>query len=319
MRELVVVVYDGAVLLDAAGPIEVFSYASRFGADYRLRLASPGGRPARTKTGPTLAVDLALEELTGPVDTLLVAGGTARPIDPVLVGQVRRAAALSRRLTAVCTGSFVLAEAGLLDGRRVATHWASCAELAASYPALTVDPDAIFVQDGRVTTSAGITAGMDLALSIVETDHGATLAREVAKWLVMFVQRPGGQSQFSMWTRTPATRYEPLRRALDAVALDPAADHSVAALAERASLSVRHFSRLFAREVGTGPAQYVEQVRVEAARTLLESGDQGQEAVARRCGFGCTETMRRAFLRVIGVPPGAYRDRFRSTGIDLVG
>lgn len=312
------VVYDGVVLLDAAGPIEVFSYANRSGADYRVRLASPNGDPVRTKTGPTLAVDASLRDLSGPIDTLVVAGGTSWPPDAMLAALVRRVAVHAARVTSVCTGSLILAETGLLDGRRVATHWASCDELEANYPRLTVDRDAIFVRDGSVLTSAGITTGMDLALAMVETDHGQDMAREVAKWLVMFVQRPGGQSQFSAWARTPATRNELLRKALDAVTLDPGADHSVAALADRAALSVRHFSRLFTKEVGLGPAQYVEQVRVEAARNLLESGDDGQDVVARRCGFGTAETMRRAFLRVIGVPPGAYRTRFRTTGIDLV-
>jgi transcriptional regulator GlxA family with amidase domain len=319
-RSVLVVVHEGAVLLDVAGPVEVFHSVRRVGRPgYDIRIASVDGGPLHTSTGPRISADVALADVTEPVDTLVVVGTVAqsggRHLDPAVVGEVRRLAELSRRVTSVCNGAFVLAAAGLLDGARATTHWSACRELARGYPAVRVEPDAIFVRDGRITTSAGVTAGIDLALALVEEDHGADVVRQVARRLVVFVQRPGGQSQFSAWAAAPVSRHEPLREVVRAVVLDPGGDHSVPAMAARATMSVRHFSRLFAHEIGMPPAQYVERARVDAARGRLESGDDSQDAIARRCGFGTAETMRRAFLRVLGVPPGAYRDRFRTTGL----
>jgi transcriptional regulator GlxA family with amidase domain len=315
--DVLVVVYDGVQLLDVAGPVEVFDGASRLsrGGGYQVRLAAVGGCDVTTSSGVRLGVDVDVAEEPPAPDTLLVAGGwgyrtAAR--DPDVVAQVRRLAEGARRVTSVCTGAFVLAEAGLLDGRRATTHWASCAKLAEAYPAVTVEPDAIFVRDAPVVTAAGVTAGVDLALSLVEEDHGAALARRVAKWLVVFMQRPGGQSQFSVWQDTRPVPDEALRQLLADIAANPGADLSLPAMAARLATSVRHFSRLFTRQVGTSPGRYVERARVEAARTLLEGGQEGVEAVARSCGFGTAETMRRAFLRQLGVPPSAYRSRFRS-------
>jgi transcriptional regulator GlxA family with amidase domain len=316
VREVVVVGYDGVALLDVAGPVEVFEGARQTGgADYRVRLATVGGGPMRATAGlQVLAEDLA--DIDGPVDTLLVVGGfgtETAAVDEVLIGHVRRLAVDARRVAGVCTGARVLAVAGLLDGGRATTHWAYCAELARRHPTVEVVPNAIFVRHGRVTTSAGVTAGIDLSLALVADDHGQDLARRIARWLVVFLQRPGGQSQFSVRSRVPAVRSDGLRVLLDSIAADPAAAWTVADMADRAAMSTRHLARVFPREVGLPPAQYVERARVEFATELLDSGDEALEVVARRSGFGSPETLRRAFQRVIGVSPGGYRSRFRTT------
>jgi len=315
MRDVLVVVYDGVQLLDVAGPMEVFDGASiRGGGGYRVRLASVGGRDVVSSSGVRLGVHADLE--VAPPDTLVVAGGWGYPEaarGPDMISGVRRLAAGSRRVTSVCTGAFILAEAGLLDHRRATTHWAFCDALAEAHPSVTVVPDAIFVRDEPVVTAAGVTAGLDLALALLEEDEGAEAAREIAKWLVVFLQRPGGQSQFSVHNRTPPVQDGALRRLLDQITADPAGDLSVGAMAGRLSMSTRHFSRFFTKEVGCSPGRYVERARVEAARLHLEKGDDGVETVARLCGFGTTETMRRTFLREIGVPPSAYRTRFRTS------
>lgn len=313
-REVLVVGYDGATLLDIAGPLEVFDGAAQVRGGYRVRLAGPGGGFAVTAGLRLEAEDL--REVAGPVDTVVVVGGpgyTDAAADAALLAHLRRLAGTARRVAGVCTGAFVLAAAGLLDGCRATTHWAHCAELAA-HPGVEVVPDAIFVQDGRTTTSAGVTAGIDLALALVEQDHDAALARLLARWLVVFLQRPGGQSQFSVRSRVPPVREPGLRAVLDAVVEDPARPWTVAEMARRAAMSPRHFARVFPRRVGVSPARYVERARVEAAATALETGDEGLDVVARRCGFGSAETLRRAFLRVLGVTPGSYRHRFRTTG-----
>ncbi|WP_433333343.1 GlxA family transcriptional regulator [Spirillospora sp. CA-294931] len=311
MRNVVVAVDHGVVLLDVAGPMQVLHGAG----GYRIRLASADGRPVRTDVGVTLEAELALDEAGPPLDTLVVPGYpplAGESPSGAFVEQVRGAAARARRVASVCTGAFVVAEAGLLDGRRATTHWAVCEELAAHFPRVEVEPDAIFVRDGPVLTSAGVAAGIDLALTLVEDDHGPDAARTVAKHLVVFLQRPGGQSQFSV-RAAAAPRNPALRRLLDTVAAEPAGRHTLATMAERAAVSERHLSRLFRREIGLTPAQYVERVRVEAAQVLLESGDAGTAAIARNCGFGTDETMRRTFLRVLGTPPAAYRRRFRTS------
>jgi transcriptional regulator GlxA family with amidase domain len=235
--------------------------------------------------------------------------------DDALVDTVRHLHAKSRCTASVCTGAFLLAAAGLLNGRRAATHWRHSRQLASRFPSVQVQPDAIFVRDGQMMTSAGVSAGIDLSLALVEDHYGAQVARSVAKDMVVFMQRPGGQSQFSVRSRTPHTRQEMLRRVLDAVAEDPGANHTLTAMARRAGISVRHMTRLFDDEVGTTPARYVEQVRLEAAQVLLETGDDPMPAVARRTGFGSAESLRRAFVRHLGVTPGAFRTSFRTTGM----
>jgi transcriptional regulator GlxA family with amidase domain len=313
-RRVLVVPWDTVRMLDVAGPIDVFGTADPSSTLYRVHTASVGGRDVTTYRGPDLRVDVALEDVDADdVDTIVVAGGAhyeAAAADPVLIAEVRRLAAKSRRVTSVCTGAFVLAAAGLLNGRRATTHWSRCEEMAAGYPETVVDEDAIFVRDGRIATSAGVTAGIDLALALVEEDLGMEVTRRVAKRLVVFMQRPGGQSQFSVRAQVTNARNEHLRRVLDAITGNPAGEHSRASMAETAAMSVRNFTRLFTEEVGVPPAQFVEQARVEAAKALLELGDDGLDVIAARAGFRSEETMRRAFLRVLGVPPGAYRRRF---------
>ncbi|WP_067965994.1 GlxA family transcriptional regulator [Nocardiopsis trehalosi] len=318
VREVVFAVYDDMQLLDLAGPLDVFDAAAKItGGRYRMRTASLGGAPVVCSSGVRLGVDADLAALDGPLHTLVVVGGwgsTSTAATPGLAACVAGLAGRAQRVASVCTGAFVLAQAGLLDGRRATTHWAFCADLAAAHPRVDVRPDAIYVRDGPVVTAAGVSSGIDLALALIEDDHGADLARTIGRWLVVFLRRPGGQSQFSAWTRAVPVGDPALRRVVEHIAARPDADLSVPALARHAALSERHFARRFTREVGTSPGRYVERTRVRAARALLESGSAGVDAVARRCGFGSAETMRRAFLREIGVPPGSYRDRFRATG-----
>ncbi len=220
--------------------------------------------------------------------------------------------ASARRIASVCTGAFALAQAGVLDGRRATTHWRHTGVLARAHPKITVEPDAIYVRDGSVYTSAGVSAGIDLALALVEEDEGAHLAREVARDLVVFLQRPGGQSQFSVASRLPRPRHDPLRALLDDILADPAADHSLPAMATRVALSVRHLTRLFREHLDTTPAAFVETVRLEAAQSMLESGE-SVTGSARRSGLGSDESLRRVFLRHLGVSPSAYRARFRTS------
>lgn len=309
-REIVVVVYDGVVLLDVAGPLQVL-HAAR---GYRTRLASLDGAPVRTDVGLPLAADAALADVRTPVDTLLVPGDIRlrHPdvADPALVEQVRRVGIEAGRVVSVCAGAFLLAEAGLLARRRATSHWAVCGELAARYPDVTVEPDAIVVRDGPVLTSAGVTAGIDLALALVEEDLGPEVARTIARWLVVFLRRPGGQTQFSVPPPGPTPRSPVLRVAVAAVTADPAGPHTLTSLAGAAAVSPRHLARLFRRELDATPAEYVERVRLAAARRLLESSEAVLPAVARSSGFGSDETMRRAFLKYLGIPPHAYRERF---------
>lgn len=313
-RDIVIVVFDGMKLLDAAGPAEVFAEANRFGADYRLRIASVDGSDVTTSIGTTFAVTDRVAEIDA-VDTVLVSGGdnlVGQPIDQQLVASVRGVPAHTRRLASICTGAFILAAAGLLDGRRATTHWRHARLLARAHPTISVERDAIFVRDGDIYTSAGVSAGIDLALALVESDHGADLVRDVARSLVMYLKRAGGQSQFSTLVESDAPSESALRRVTDAVGADPTADHSVKSLAALASLSTRQLTRLFQAELGTTPARYVEAVRIDVARAALDAGRQVGET-ARLAGFGSSETLRRVFINHLGVSPKAYRDRFRTT------
>jgi transcriptional regulator GlxA family with amidase domain len=324
-REVVLLASEGMQTIGVAGPLEIFDAATRvLGGDegYAVRIATPDGRPVRASGGLRIAADLALGAVRSRgVDTLVVGGGFGSPgaVDPSFSAGIERVARGARRTCSVCAGAFHLAQAGLLDGRTATTHWAFCAELARRHPRVDVAPDRIFVRDGPVTTSAGATAGMDLALALVEEDHGADVARTVARWTVMFLQRPGGQSQFSERLGVPADVSAPLRAVLDHVVAEPAGDHRLAELARRACMSERHFRRRFRDGTGTTPARYVERVRVEAARELLERTTVPVEEVATRCGFGSPETLRRACLRVMGVGPADYRGRFRTSGVGAPG
>jgi transcriptional regulator GlxA family with amidase domain len=316
-RRIVVVAFPDVQALDVFGPTEVFSMARRYSkARYSIELvatqpsivASNGIRIEATRT---------LAECTGPIDTLIVAGGDAvreAVNDGALVSWLRAAATRSRRVTSVCSGAFLLARAGLLDGRRATTHWGACELLAQAFPQVTVESDPIFVRDGNVYTSAGVTAGIDLALALVEDDHGPEIARLVARQLVLFLRRPGGQSQFSAAMASQPAERGPLREVQQWMSDNIDADLSVPALAERACMSPRNFARAFKREVGMTPATYVEALRVERARGLLETSHAAVDDIASRCGFGTVETMRRSFRRRLGVSPGHYRDRFRPAG-----
>jgi len=314
-RRVVAVVFPGFQALDATGPLEVFSAATRLlpsGSGYRVELVASGGGLVPSSSGIVMQTR-ELGSVRGPVDTLLVAGGlgTAEVLaDRPLVDWIGRTATRSRRVVSVCTGAFLLAEAGLLDGRQVTTHWAWCERLADEYPALDVDPDPIYVDHGDVATSAGVTSGMDLALALVGTDHGQTVSLEVARRLVMFLKRPGGQSQFSGHLRDQLAARPALAALQGWLADHLAADLSVAAMAERVGMSVRTFSRAFRAEVGDTPANYVERLRVEAARRWLEDSDRSIPGIARACGFGTVETMYRVFQRVVHVPPAEYRRKF---------
>ncbi|MGZ3144216.1 GlxA family transcriptional regulator [Lentzea chajnantorensis] len=308
--------YDRTALLDLAGPIEVFQAANHGGQRYRVTVATLGGEPFTATAGVRIGAGADLRTLDRPIDTLLVVGGWGydeAATDPVLTTHLRRLALKSRRIAGVCTGAVVLAGAGLLHGKKATTHWAFTGELAAR--GVDVEPDAIFVCDGQVSTSAGVTAGIDLSLAMVEQDHGPALARRIAQYLVVFLQRSGGQSQFSVHTRTPPVSDDALRALLDAIHADPTREWTVPVMARRAMMSVRHFARVFSRSVGISPAQYVERARVEAAADRLASTGDGLDLVARQSGFGSAETLRRAFLRVLGVSPGSYRARFRTTGV----
>jgi transcriptional regulator GlxA family with amidase domain len=313
-RRVVIVAFPGVQTLDVIGPAEVFRAASLLRPPgYEVTVAATGAKPLATST-VSFVPDAALEEITGPIDTLVVAGGTGTrraEEDGTLIDWIAEAATRSRRVTSVCTGAFLLARAGLLDGRRATTHWANCADLAERYPAVEVDPDPIFVRDGQVATSAGVTAGMDLALALVEEDIGRGVALEAARWLVVFLQRPGGQAQFSAQLAAQAADRPPLRELQAWMPDHLDEDLSIPALARRAGMSERNFARAFRRETGMTPGAYVEAARVERARIALETGDLPVETVAEQAGFGTVETMRRAFRRRVGVSPAGYRTRFR--------
>jgi transcriptional regulator GlxA family with amidase domain len=312
-RTVVIIVFDGVKLLDAAGPAEVFAEANRFGANYSLQIASVDGCDVATTIGTKFAVTERISEIAS-ADTVVVAGGDVligRPIDPALVEALKTVPARTRRLASVCTGSFILAQAGLLNGRRATTHWQHTRLLASAFPEVGVEPDAIFVRDGDVFTSAGVSSGIDLALALVELDHGPELVRKVARSLVVYLKRAGGQSQFSVLVEADPPPDSSLRPVTDAVSADPGADHSVRKLAARASLSTRQLTRLFQSELRTTPARYVEMVRIDFARAALDAGRSVAET-ARLAGFGSTETLRRVFLTHLGITPKAYRDRFRT-------
>ncbi|GAA2938879.1 MULTISPECIES: GlxA family transcriptional regulator [Streptomyces] len=312
-RTVLVVLFDGVQSLDVSGPMEVFAGASRFPAvSYELSTASPGGAPVRCTSGLTLVPDGALEDAAVP-DMLLVPGGRGtRAPDPELIDWLRAHAPRAGRLVSVCSGALLLAEAGQLDGHRVTTHWAVCDRLAREHPAVEVDPDPIFVRDGRLATSAGVTAGIDLALALVEEDHGREVALAVARHLVVFLRRPGNQAQFSAQLTAQTAARAPLREVQHWITEHPDADLCVEALAARARLSPRHFARAFQAETGLTPGRYVERVRLEQARRLLEDTTDGITGIARASGYGTPEAMRRAFVKALGTAPAEYRRRFRT-------
>ncbi|WEH14209.1 GlxA family transcriptional regulator [Streptomyces sp. VNUA24] len=312
MRTVLVVLFDGVQSLDVTGPLEVFAGAElHTPGTYRIATASLDGTPVRTSSGLTLVPDHAFAGTPAP-HTLLVPGGrgTRNPA-PEIVAWLRAHGPRATRLVSVCTGAILLAEAGLLDGRRATTHWAYCDTLARRHPAVEVDPDPIFVRDGHIATSAGVTSGIDLALALVEEDIGREAALAIARHLVVFLRRPGNQAQFSAQLAAQTAQREPLREVQQWITEHPGDDLGVERLAARARLSPRHFARAFQAETGTTPGRYVDRVRLEHARRLLEDTADGVEEISRACGYGTSEAMRRAFVKALGTSPAEYRRRFR--------
>ncbi|OMC13959.1 transcriptional regulator [Mycolicibacter heraklionensis] len=317
-RHVVILSYPGIQSLDVFGPAEVFATATLVllgqgsGEDgYRVTVASVDGAPIDTSSGLAL-LPSPLPEPDESVDTLVLPGGAgADTAHAEAVEWVRSASAHCRRVVSVCTGAFLAARAGLLDGCRATTHWAFADALAREFPAVTVDPEPIFVRSSeRVWTAAGVTAGIDLALALVEQDHGTEVAQTTARWLVLYLRRPGGQSQFAEPGWLPRSRRAPIRDVQELIESEPGRTHRIHELAARASMSPRHFTRVFTDEVGMAPGAYVERVRTEAARRQLEETDDTVVAIAGRCGFGTAETLRRTFIRRLGISPDHYRKTF---------
>ena len=319
VRVIDVLTYPAVQLLDVTGPAQVFASANDRSAEmggarpYVLRIVAQGGQGATSSAGVALAAG-PLTQRGEELDTLLVAGGEgaeAATENPVLVDWVRERASQARRIASVCTGAFLLAAAGVLDGRRAATHWMYCARFAQRFPTVHVEPDPIFVRDGPVWTSAGVTAGIDLALALVEEDLGRAVALAVARYLVVFLKRPGGQAQFSASLALQAAedRFGDLHEWIKGHLAD---DLSLSVLAHQAGMSERSFSRHYAEAARQTPARAIERLRVEAAQNLLLESRLPVKRIALRCGFGSEETMRRSFLRLLRVTPQDYRARFKS-------
>ena len=324
-RRIVFVAGPGTEILDLVGPLQVFARAS----DMYCR-ANPGARPIYSievvsissqrslmaNCGLRFAAHKTFREVRGKIDTLLVAGGDAieqNEVNSESVRWLKKIAGRARRVGSVCTGAMLLGRAGLLDGRRATTHWNWCQTLIKRAPRADVDPDPIFVRDENVYTSAGVTAGMDLALALVEEDHGSRLALQVARNLVLYLRRPGGQSQFSAALSLQATDRKPLRE-LESWVLDNLDKPlTVPVLARRVAMSPRNFARVFTQEMKTTPAKFVERLRVEAARRRLEESQNSMETIAAECGFGNVNSMRNVFQRTLKIPPGQYRRHFRHT------
>jgi transcriptional regulator GlxA family with amidase domain len=318
-RLIEVLVYPSVQLLDVTGPVQVFASANDIVtgaggmAPYAVRVVSLGGRSVTASAGLELAAG-SLPPVGAALDTLVVSGGEgveAAAADPVLVDWVRERAKRARRTASVCTGAFLLAASGVLDDRRAVTHWSFCAELARRFPAVHVEPDPIFVRDGPVWTSAGVTAGIDLALALVEEDLGRTVALAVARYLVVFLKRPGGQAQFSAALSLQAAE-DKFGALHDWVAAHLADDISLPDLARQVGMSKRSFSRHYVEATGLTPGRAVERLRVEAARRMLSESRLPVKRISQRCGFGSEETMRRSFLRLLAVTPQDYRTRFSS-------
>ena len=325
MRKIIMLAYPKAQMLDVVGPLEAFDIANRYlelsrhGAPdpYTVEIVAPSAGPVITSSGLKLIAERGLDDVAEPCDTLLVAGGfghRAVESDAVLCGWVKRQSKRARRVGSVCSGALILAACSLLDGRHATTHWEMCETLARRYPKVKVDENVIFVRDGRIYSSAGVTAGMDLALALIEEDHGPRLALAVARQMVVFLKRPGGQAQFSGHLSAQyqdSARFQELQSwILDNLAADLRVEH----LAERAAMSPRNFARLFRRDTGRTPGQFVAEARLDQARRLVEEGQLSLAGVARRCGYGHPEGLRRAFAKTLKVSPQAYRARFCTDG-----
>jgi transcriptional regulator GlxA family with amidase domain len=322
-RNIVFLADCDAEALNLVGPLEIFDAATKLGDPrvprYHTEVLVPEAGAIRCSNGLSILAPRSLRSHRGPIDTLVVVGGFGvwnASRDEVLLRWIRRAAGRARRVASICAGAFLLAAAGLLDEKRATTHWALCKRLQATYPSTRVDTDLVFVRDGNVWTSAGVVSGMDMCLALVAEDLDRRAAAEIAHWLVMPLQRAGGQSQLSALLSAQLAEREPLREIAAWVGEHPEAHHPVASLAKRAGMSVRNFARAFRRELGTTPRAYVEKVRLEAAQRALEQGAEPIAAVARRAGFGTTETLERLFQRALGVTPTVYRQTRRGTGTE---
>jgi transcriptional regulator GlxA family with amidase domain len=311
-RRVVVVGYDGAELLDIACVTSTLDMAGRIARQplYRVDVVTPAGRPIRCDSGLSLNAAGALHDTTGRLDTLVVSGGHGHDdaaANPVLVAHVRRLAAVARRVASVCTGTSVLAAAGLLDGRRATTHWGFARAMARRYPAVGIDPDPIYIRDGNVATSAGVTSALDLTLAFVQEDHGPELARRVARGLVTYLHRPGDQAQMSMFVVSDPPEHALSREVVEFVTANVAAALDTTTLARRFGVSERQLNRLFVDHVGLPPGRFVRHTRVETAARLLRSTALPVGAIARQCGFGTAEALRQAFLDRFGISPSRYR------------
>jgi transcriptional regulator GlxA family with amidase domain len=320
-RHIVVLVYPDVMAMDVCGPMEAFAMAN-FYADrslYRLSIAAVTTDPVKTSIGFCIVPNYALADLNSPIDTLLVAGGhgyVAALRDRALTDWLREAAPRARRHGSICTGAFPLAASGLLDGKRATTHWSRASSFARDFPSTRLEVDSIFVRDGQTYTSAGISAGIDLALAMIEEDHGRTLALRVARSLVVFLKRPGGQSQFSTHLQAQFSSVPAIRKAQEWALAHLPEDLSVKTLAGHVRMSERNFRRLFVDELGETPREYVERIRLDEARRQIEDTNLPAQAVARQCGFRTMDSLRRAFVRRLGVTPQWYRARFHSKSED---
>jgi len=316
-RHIVVLVYPDVMAIDVCGPMEAFAMAN-FYADrglYRLSIAAVTTDPVKTSIGFCIVPNYALADLESPIDTLLVAGGhgyVAALRDRALTDWLREAAPRARRHGSICTGAFPLAASGLLDGKRATTHWSLASSFAREFPSTRLEVDSIFVRDGQTYTSAGMSAGIDLALAMIEEDHGRTLALRVARSLVVFLKRPGGQSQFSTHLQAQFSSVPAIRKAQEWALAHLSGDLSVKMLAAHVRMSERNFRRLFVDELGETPREYVERIRLDEARRQIEDTNLPAQAVARQCGFRTMDSLRRAFVRRLGVTPQWYRARFHN-------
>jgi transcriptional regulator GlxA family with amidase domain len=313
VRRIGILIYDNVTMIDVAGPADVFHHANNFGASYETVLLSIDGEDARASNGLRLSADGRAADYPN-LDTIIIPGAygaISQPFESKLVDAVTALTTHANRVASVCTGAFLLAQIGLLDGRRATTHWTHVADFAKIFPHVIVDPDALFVRDGNIITSAGVSSGIDLALALVEDDYGPDVARDVARQMVVFMQRPGGQSQFSAPSRASVAADNPLRTLLDTIAADPGGDYSLTRMAALIHTSTRQLARLFHDDIGTTPARYVELIRVEAAQTLLQNGETVATA-ARLSGFGSAETLRRVFVSRVGQSPTVYLEGLRT-------
>lgn len=319
IRTIAILACPGVQLLDVSGPSDVFAEANRRAARevYRLLVVGTSARAIESSSGVRLLPHATIRDALGKLDTVLVAGApglAGAPVNLSALEWLQRTARTSHRYGSVCNGALILAASGLAKKRRITTHWGVVDELRRRHPDVIVEPDALYVRDGPVCTAAGVTAGMDLALALVEEDLGRTVAMQVASELVMFFKRPGGQLQFSHHGEAELAGHAAIQELQRWIAANPGENHAVTELAQRAGLSPRHFARVFHQEVGMPPAEYVEHIRVEAARRMLQIGQHAPKKVASLCGYADANGLRRAFVRRLGVTPADYRRLHRAKG-----